>query len=185
MKKTLNINLNNVAFIIDEDAYEVLRKYLADIAGHFQDDPDRDDIMADIEGRIAELLGERLQRGKEVVTLADVQEVVAIMGHPSQFADDEEQPETQAAKKKKRPRRFYRDPEGAVLGGVCGGIAARFGWDVSVVRLALAGITLLSMVVGGGWFFLLAYFLLWKVAPAAVTPSQQLEMQGEVVTAEA
>ena len=42
MKKTLNINLNNVAFIIDEDAYEVLRKYLADIAGHFQDDPDRD-----------------------------------------------------------------------------------------------------------------------------------------------
>ena len=182
MKKTLNINLNNVAFIIDEDAYEVLRKYLADIAGHFQDDLDRDDIMADIEGRIAELLGERLQRGKEVVTLADVQEVVAIMGHPSQFADDEEQPETQAAKKKKRPRRFYRDPEGAVLGGVCGGIAARFGWDVSVVRLALAGITLLSMVVGGGWFFLLAYFLLWIVAPAAVTPSQRLEMQGEEVT---
>ena len=183
MKKTLNINLSGLAFTIDQDAYEVLEQYLADIARHFRDDPDKDDIMTDIEGRIAELLGERLQRNKEVVTLADVQEVVAIMGHPNQFAAEDE-PEPQSAKKKKRIRRFYRDPDGAVLGGVCGGIAARFGWDVSVVRLALAGITLLSMVVGGGWFFLLAYFLLWIIAPAAVTPSQRLEMQGEEVTVE-
>ena len=91
-------------------------------------------------------------------------------------------PRRRRRRRKKRPRRFYRDPEGAVLGGGVRGIAARFGWDVSVVRLALAGITLLSMVVGGGWFFLLAYFLLWIVAPAAVTPSQRLEMQGEEVT---
>lgn len=184
MKKTLSINLNGMAFNIDDDAYEVLGAYLADIASHFEGDADKTDIMADIEARIAELLGERLQRQKEIISLADVQEVIGIMGTPSQFADDDagEGESAPRGRRRKRARRFYRDPDTAVLGGVCGGIAARFGWDVSVVRLALTGVTLLCMVVGGGWFFVLAYFILWLIAPKAVTPSQRLEMQGEEVT---
>lgn len=184
MKKTLSMNLNGMVFNIDDDAYQALETYLADIASRFESDEDKNDIMSDIEARIAELLEERLQRSKEVVTMADVQDVIRIMGQPNQFADVDEPAQPASERKKKRLLRFYRDPETAVLGGVCGGLAARFGWDVLLVRLALVGITLLSMLVGGGWFFLLAYFLLWIIAPMAVTPSQRLEMQGEDVTVE-
>ena len=87
-------------------------------------------------------------------------------------------------KKKKGPRRFYRDPENAVLGGICGGIAAQFNWDVTIVRIALIALTLLTGFFGGGWFFILAYILTWIIAPKALTVSQRLEMQGEEVTVE-
>ena len=182
MKKTLTVNLNSIVFNIDDDAYEVLSKYLSDIASHFSSDEEKDDIMADIEARISELFGERLQRNKEVVSIEDVREVIAVMGTPSQFSEDESDAGSKSEKKKKRPRRFYRDPENAVLGGVCGGIAAQFNWDITVVRIALAGLTIFTSFFGGGWFLLLAYFLTWIVAPKAVTASQRLEMQGEEVT---
>ncbi len=190
MKRTLTINLNSIVFNIDDDAYEILRKYLSDIASYFSSDEEKEDIMADIEARIAELFEERLQRNKEVISAADVQEIIAIMGHPSQFSgnDDMEGDKSSAyyetEKKKKRPRRFYRDPENAILGGVCGGIAAQFNWDVTLVRVALVALTLFMSIFGAGWVFLLAYLLAWIIAPKAVTASQRLEMQGEDVTVE-
>lgn len=189
MKKTLTINLNSIVFNIDDDAYEVLNKYLSDVARHFSSDEEKNEIMADIEARIAELFGERLDRNKEVITLEDVHEIIAIMGNPSQFSDDETSDEESASsskqeKKKKRQRRFYRDPENAILGGVCAGIAAQFNWDVTVVRISVIALTVFTGIFGGGWFFMLAYFLAWIIAPKAVTASQRLEMQGEDVTVE-
>ncbi|MDD4971368.1 MAG: DUF2807 domain-containing protein [Paludibacter sp.] len=181
MKKTLTVNLNNIVFHIDDDAYEMLETYLSEIADHFQSDEERKEIMTDIEARIAELFDEKLQKNKNVINLTDVEEIVEIMGKPSQFTGDEEEPEPAAKTDKKQPksRRFYRDPENAILGGIAGGLAAYFNLDVTLIRIIL--VILVFLGVG---FIIPIYIVVWFVAPAAVTASQRLEMQGEDVTVE-
>ncbi len=181
MKKTLTVNLNNIVFHIDDDAYEMLQTYLHEIADHFKSEDERKDIMTDIEARIAELFTEKLQKNKNVVNLIDVQEIIEIMGKPSQFSgeEDEAEPAPKADKKQQKSRRFYRDPENAILGGIAGGLAAYFNLDVTVVRIILV----LLVFLGVG-FIVPIYIVVWFVAPAALTASQRLEMQGEDVTIE-
>jgi len=180
MKKTLTVNFNNIVFNIDDDAYEMLQIYLSEIARHFDSDDEKKEIMTDIEARIAELFTEKLQKSKNVVTLEDVQEIIEIMGKPSQFTDGDEGEETsKGEKKQQKSRRFYRDPENAILGGVAGGIAAYFGWDVTLIRILLV----LLVFIGFG-VVIPIYIVVWLVAPPAVTASQRLEMQGEDVTVE-
>ncbi len=178
MKKTLTVNLNNIVFHIDDDAFEMLQIYLADVERYLSEDEKRE-VMADIEARIAELFTERLQKNKNVINLDDVQEIINVLGKPSQFAgaeDEEDKTETPKSDRKKS-RHFYRDPENAILGGVASGISAYFGWDVTWVRIALVILTLIS---AGN--MVLVYLLVWIVAPRATTASQRLEMQGEDVT---
>lgn len=179
MKKTLTVNLNGIVFHIDDDAYEILHNYLSEIADHFQSDDEKTEIMNDIEARIAELFTEKLQKNKNVVSIEDVLEIIEIMGKPSQYADEDE-PAPAAPKtdrKQSKTRRFYRDPENAVFGGIAGGISAYFGWDVTLIRILLV----IAVFVGVG-FIIPVYIVVWFVAPQAVTASQRLEMQGEDVT---
>ena len=76
MKKTLTVNLNNIVFHIDDDAYEMLQTYLSEISDHFKQEDERSEIMNDIEARIAELFTEKLQKNKNVINLTDVQEII-------------------------------------------------------------------------------------------------------------
>lgn len=188
MKKTLTINLNNIVFHIDDDAYDMLQSYLADVEKHLSDD-EKKEVMADIEARIAELFSESLKRNKTVINLEDVEEIINVLGKPNQFSEDEDE-DTQKktsshhqsagnSERRSTGRRFYRDPENAVLGGVAAGIAAYFGWDVTWVRI---GLILLSLISVG--HVVLIYFIVWLIAPKAVTVAQRLEMQGEDVTVE-
>ncbi len=179
MKKTFTVNLNSVVFNIDDDAYEVLKKYLADVAAHFSSEEEKEDIMADIEARIAELFSEKITQNKNVITVEDVREVIGIMGTPSQFSDEEETSAENASKseKKKRVRRFYRDPENAILGGVAGGLSAYIGLDVTIIRIIL----ILLVFIGFG-LLIPVYLVVWIITPEAITPSQRLEMQGEDIT---
>jgi hypothetical protein len=62
MKKTLTVNISGIVFHIDEDAYEKLNQYLASVRRHFTPDDGCDEIMADIESRIAETLQEKISR---------------------------------------------------------------------------------------------------------------------------
>jgi phage shock protein PspC (stress-responsive transcriptional regulator) len=180
MKKTLTVNLNNIVFHIDDDAYEMLQTYLSEIADHFKQDDERKEIMNDIEARIAELFNEKLQKSKNVINLSDVEEIVEIMGKPSQYAEDEEaETSPKTDKKQQKSRRFYRDPENAILGGIAGGLAAYFNLDVTLIRIIL--VVLVFLGVG---FIIPIYIVVWFVAPAALTASQRLEMQGEDVTVE-
>ena len=180
MKKTLTVNLNNIVFHIDDDAYDMLQTYLSEIAEHFKSEDERKEIMNDIEARIAELFTEKLQKNKNVVNLTDVQEIIEIMGKPSQYTGEEEETETpKSEKKQQKTRRFYRDPENAVLGGIAGGLAAYFGWDVTLIRILM--VVLVFLGVG---FIIPVYIVVWFVAPQAITASQRLEMQGEDVTVE-
>jgi len=178
MKKTLTVNLNNIVFHIDDDAYEMLHTYLSEISDHFKSDEEKKEIMNDIEARIAELFTEKLQKNKNVVNLIDVQEIIEIMGKPSQYADADDQTEApKTDKKQPKARRYYRDPDNAVLGGVAGGLAAYFSWDVTWVRIAFV---LLALVSAG--YMIPIYIIVWLIAPQATTASQRLEMQGEDVT---
>ena len=183
MKKTLTVNLNNIVFHIDDDAYDMLQTYLHEIADHFTDEAERREIMTDIEARIAELFSEKLQKNKNVINLEDVQEVIEIMGKPSQYTGEEDEEPKQTKSEKKQPsnraRRFYRDPENAILGGVSGGLSAYLNLDVTLIRILLV----ILVFVGVG-FVIPVYIVIWFVAPEAITAAQRLEMQGEDVNVE-
>lgn len=184
MKKTLTVNLNNTVFNIDSDAYDALHNYLNEVENRLSEN-ERRDVMTDIEARIAELFSEKLAKGKNVITLEDVDSVIAILGKPNQFAteDEEDEPAATASDSRnqdqKGPRKFYRDPDTAVLGGVAAGLAAYLGWDVALVRVILVVLLFLSYTT-----IIPVYIIVWIIAPAARTVAQKLEMQGEPVTAD-
>ena len=139
MKRTLTINISGTVFNIDEDAYEKLQAYLLDINRYFGSDPEGREIIMDIEARIAELFQEKTKTGGNVVTIQHVDEVIEVMGRPSDFAAEEEEDEEPTTQKKRTfhtGKRLYRDPEHQVLGGVCGGLGAYFNIDPVIFRLA-------------------------------------------------
>jgi phage shock protein PspC (stress-responsive transcriptional regulator) len=176
MKKTLTVNLANQVFHIDEDAYIRLKEYLDRIESHFSNKEERNDIIGDIENRIAELFGERVSTEKQAITLQDVEEIIRIMGDPVEIGGGSEaEPEQEPV----RPgtKRLYRDPDNRVLGGVCGGIGMYFKLDPIIFR----AIFLLAFL-GFGIGFLI-YIILWIVVPEARTTAQKLEMRGDLVNA--
>ncbi len=182
MNKTVTINLGGIIFHIEEDAYETLSKYLNTIKGYFRDSDGRDEIMTDIESRIAEMLSAKVSKDKQAVLMSDVNEVIAVMGRPEDFAGEHHQeqkkeetgPQTAATGK----RRIFRDPDHKILGGVCSGIGAYFGFDPLWLRLAWV---LSVFVFGTG---ILLYIILWIIIPQAKTTAEKLEMTGEPVTAQ-
>ncbi|NNC83530.1 MAG: PspC domain-containing protein [Flavobacteriales bacterium] len=179
MKKTISINISGVIFNIEEDAYEKLKKYLDTISGYFTDSDGKDEIMADIEARIAELFQARLHEGKNVIGMQDVDEVMDVMGRPEEYLD-EESASVNAGRDRSRQgkRRIYRDVDKNVFGGVCAGISHYFGWDPIWMRLIWA----LSVILFGFGFIL--YIILWIIIPAARTTAEKLEMMGEPITVE-
>jgi len=176
MKKTFTINICGSVFYIEEDAYEVLQKYLITLKSHFGNTEEGKEILSDIESRIAEIFAERLSDKKNAVTMNMVNEVIETMGTPESFEESEnsEEPYTGQVKNK---RKLYRDPEQTIVAGVCGGLAVYFNMDPVIVRL----ITVLLFFFTSG-AALLAYIVLWIVVPKAVNTAQRLEMRGEEVT---
>ena len=123
MKKTLTANISGTVFHIEEDAYDKLNRYLGTIRARFSGSEGRDEIMADIEARIAELFQERLQ-GRQVVGIADVDHVIAVMGQPEDYADGEAGGGAMPPPTTDGRRRLFRAPDDSWVGGVFGGLAA-------------------------------------------------------------
>jgi phage shock protein PspC (stress-responsive transcriptional regulator) len=178
MKKTLTVNISGIVFHIDEDAYAVLHDYLQSIKKHFSRTQGGNEIISDIEARIAEMLKERIGDSRQVITIDDIEEVIQVIGQPSEFGDEfsEDEQQAKSASPGKTPKRLYRDPEHSVLGGVCGGLGAYFRTDPVWFRLAF----ILFSIVGIGTP-LLIYVVLWIVIPEAKTAAERLEMKGERV----
>lgn len=176
MKKTLTINLGGIVFHIDEDAYISLHHYLENLKKHFGTHQGSLDILNDIESRIAEILNDKRTELKQVITLEDVEAVIAVMGQPVDI-DQEEAPRKQEdlPGSEKGEKRFFRNPEEKVIAGVCSGIAAYFHLDPVWVRL----IFLLFVAAGGSGILL--YLVLWIVIPEAQTTSDRLEMRGKKI----
>ena len=176
MKKTFTIHLSGSVFHIEDDAYEVLQKYMVSLKNYFGNNEEGKEILADIEFRIAEIFSGKINEEKKVITLDWVNEVIETMGTPETFSEEEDTGEA-FGEKTKRKRRLYRDPEQQVIAGVCGGLAAYFNMDPVVVRLIMVLLFLVTTGVG-----LLVYLILWMVVPKAVNAAQRLEMRGEEVT---
>ena len=177
MKKTFNINLGDIVFHIDEDAYELLDKYLSNLRIHFSKEEGAEEIVHDMELRISELFSERLHESKQVISIADVEEVIGQMGKPEEFSEDATQ-DTQTYTEEKGTRRLYRNPDDKVIGGVCSGIAAYMGWDVTLVRL----FTLVFGFLFQG--IIVAYIISWILIPEAQTATEILSMKGMKVNVE-
>ncbi|SHF60415.1 phage shock protein C (PspC) family protein [Mariniphaga anaerophila] len=178
MKKTFTINISGTVFHIEEDAYEVLQKYLVKLKNHFGTEEEGQEILTDIEARIAEIFSEKSSGEKDVITMAGVEQVIETMGTPEDFAEEEGESEEEIySKTTKRKRRLYRDTEQRVIGGVCGGLAAYFNMDPVILRIIF--VVLFFITSGAG---LLAYLILWIAVPKAVTTAQRLEMRGQEAT---
>jgi len=173
MKKTFSVNLGNQVYYIDDDAYQRLQEYLNRIEGYFSDQKEREEIMNDIELRISELFNERLGAGKQVITLKDVETMIAVMGDPRVISGKDEEPRF-SRERRTGPRRIYRDPDDRVIGGVCSGLGAYLGIDPVIVRILFV----LFLIFGIGF---LVYIILWIVVPEARTTAQKLEMRGDSV----
>jgi len=175
MKKTFTINISGTVFYIEEDAYEKLQEYILKLKQHFGSGAEGQEIISDIEARIAELFSEKSEDKKTVITSVWVDEVIERMGTPEDIieVDMEEQEEPVSTRRK---RRLYRDPDRRVLGGVCGGLGAYFNMDPVILRIIFV---VLFFINGIG---LLAYLILWIAVPKAVNTTQRLEMRGQEVT---
>ena len=179
MNKTVNINLGGMFFHIDEDAYQKLSRYFDAIKRSLSNSSGQDEIIKDIEMRIAELLNEKQKSEKHVVGLKEVDEIISIMGQPEDYIIEDEpksfknQNQTTVPYKSKK---LYRDTDKGVIGGVAAGLSHYFGIDVVWIRIVL--VLLIFAGFGTGVF---AYIILWIVTPEAQTTSEKLEMTGEPV----
>lgn len=180
MKKTLNINIGNSIIHIEENAFELLTNYLIEVKQHFGKSADDFEIVSDIENRIAEMFTEMLQtQQKQVVELADVEVVIAMMGSVKDFEQtDDEGPaagynETYTASG--NDRKIYRDTDEAMVAGVCAGLSHYLRMDVSILRL----IAVMTVFLGGSG--IVAYLILWVAIPKAYSRAEKMAMKGEAV----
>ncbi|MFH0893279.1 MAG: PspC domain-containing protein [Bacteroidota bacterium] len=175
MKKTVTINLGGMFFHIDEDAFDKLQIYLESLRTHWKNQEGSEEIMSDIESRVAEIFQTKISERKQVVAIEDVDEVIGILGKPEELADDkkeasENKSETPHTGKRKR---LYRDCDNRILGGVCSGIGYYFNVDPVWIRL---GFVLSFFFFGIGP---LIYLILWFITPEARTTAEMLDMKGE------
>lgn len=183
MKKTVNVNIGGMVFTINDDAYNALENYLQILRTYFRETQGSEEIMEDIEVRIAEILKEHLGK-RVVVEMSDIDTVKETIGYPQDFemsANDDGDSSSDSAEgdnKKKHiylGKRLFRNPDDKVLGGVCSGLGAYFGIDPVWIRLAFV----VATVVFGTGFWL--YIILWIIIPEAKTPTEKLQMRGEPV----
>ena len=168
MKKNISINIGGIIFHIEEDGYEHLKNYLESINKYFASFDDNHEIVADIEGRIAEIFLSKLNEGKQIIILQDIEALITTMGSVKDFQSIEEpeepisdsyRPNQEQATEDTEGRKLYRDAHRKVLGGVCSGLAHYFKIDPLWIRL------LFIILIGSTGVLLLAYIIMWIVIP--------------------
>lgn len=178
MNKTININLGGVFFHIDEDAYQKLSRYFDAVKRSLTNSTGKDEIMKDIEMRIAEILSDKIKGERQVVSVKDVEEIIAVMGEPEDYRIDDEATADKNFNYSsgKKTKKLYRDKDNNMIGGVLSGIGHYLGIDPLWLRILMV---ILFFGFGTG---LLIYIVLWILMPAANTTAEKLEMTGEPVT---
>lgn len=186
MKKTLTVNLGGTVYHIDEDAYILLDNYLNNLRYHFRKEESADEIVRDMEIRISELFNEYLAGGIQVITVVQVEEVIARMGKPEDLSPDEEETAERKTDESLQgvQRRLFRNPDDRILGGVLSGLAAYFGIDSTPLRILLLILGFILLSVGGFFPLMLAYIIMWIIIPQARTATEKLQMRGEPINME-
>lgn len=193
MNEIKKCSLSGVGFTFEKVAYNRLNDYLNSLKKAYKESADCDEILADIEARIAELILSAQSDAQCVVTLPIIENIIAQLGSPEDISGEEKQPK--AENNTRIPRRLYRDMENSKLGGVCAGLAKYFGVEAVWLRLAMASPLILVVIgapflhwlsmLGGNLFgvFLMTYLILWFAIPSAKSAREKLEMEGEAISA--
>ena len=182
MKKTVNINLAGTFFHIDEDAFAKLSRYLEAVKKSISDPVGGDEIIQDIEARIAELFSEKLEISTQVISTRELDAIIKIMGQPEDYIMDEDAAQTNSATGNQTKgettsnKQLFRDSDNKFIAGVCSGLGHYLGLEVIWVRLFWI---FLSFVTTG--FGVIAYLLFWILVPGAETTSEKLKMTGEPI----
>ena len=186
MKKVININFQGRVIPIEESAYEILKQYIASLRRYFANEEGRDEIINDIENRIAELFSERLKKGATCITDEDVQTVMASMGRPEDFEAEtngnggtqssanagsagagQQQSSSQQSQSTGSTYgagpargRLVRNADDKIIAGVCSGLANYFHIDPVIMRI----IFVVLLFTGGSG--MLVYLILWVAIPS-------------------
>jgi phage shock protein PspC (stress-responsive transcriptional regulator) len=166
MKKTLNINIGSRVFNIDEDAYDLLSRYLESIKKYFQKINIEDDIFQDIENRISEKFNSIL-KNRESLNIDDINSIIKEMGALDDFKEayndfdtNDFSNQNNESKTTGKGKRIYRNTSDKVIAGVASGLANYFSVDPIIFRL----IFIASLFAGG--IGLIAYIIFWIGIPA-------------------
>ena len=193
MNEIKRCSISGVGFTFEKSAYDCLDGYLQSLREAYRNNPDSEEILADIEARIVELILSAQNDARNVVTLPLVENIIAQLGSAEAISGEEEQPKAES--NSRIPRRLYRDVENSKLGGVCAGLAKYFGVEAVWLRLAMASPLILVVIgapflhwlstIGGNIFgvFVMTYLILWFAIPSAKSARQKLEMEGEAISA--
>lgn len=174
MNKVININFQGRVIPIEEPAFEELKQYIESLRNHFANEEGREEIINDIENRIAELFSEKLKAGQSTfISQAHVAAIIASIGRPEQFDDvtieekytstssSSSTPSTPSTTSTIPPRgSLYRNSNEKILGGVCSGLGAYLRIDTTIVRVLFA-----MLAVGSFGFGLVLYIVLWAILP--------------------
>jgi phage shock protein PspC (stress-responsive transcriptional regulator) len=186
MNKTLSIGLAGFSFTIEEHAYIKLSDYLNALRSSL-DASEADEVMHDIEIRMVEIFRDSMAK-REIINDTDVERVIAQIGSPEKIEEQEEAYYSEKNTKKSYAtgteftdkKQLFRDPERQKIAGVCAGLAAYFGMELTAMRLIWIGAFLFLWVAPGSSFLvIILYFILWAVLPKAETASDFLKMKGK------
>lgn len=178
MKKTTTVSLSGSIFTLEEDAYNVLNGYLKRLEFHFSKEEGRQEIISDIESRIAEHLRETIKTQNQAVDINEINRIIKIMGEPGEI-EGEEKMKNDYQSDYRSYRRLYRDTDDKIIGGVCAGMSHYWRVEPLLLRIIIILLTVFGVFPG-----LIIYIILWIVIPPALTNAQKLEMRGEPVTAD-
>ncbi len=183
MNKTVNINLAGTFFHIDEDAFGKLSRYLDAIKRSLVGTEGSDEIIRDIESRMAELFLEKLESNAQVITLKELDQIIGIMGQPEDYQVDDEifEDTPPTSQQYSRPynsskKQLFRDIDDKYISGVSSGLGHYIGVDAIWIRLLWV-----ILVLAGFGTPILIYILMWIFVPAAETTSEKLKMTGEPI----
>ena len=155
MNETINANIGQQAFTLDRNAYDRLTNYLNDVRSRLT--TDADEVMKDIEIRIAELFREWLPSSMMVVTISMVERAIIRVGRPEEFGTTKQQ--TNHTSCKTTTKQLRRSRTNRSIAGICGGLAAYIGIDATLLRI----VTFLLIFLGG--MSLWVYLILWLIIP--------------------
>lgn len=178
MKKVITVGIGGRSFVIDEDAFQRLDAYLERFKEKVQMGYHTQEVIDEVEMRIAELFTEYLGPRQEVVNISIVNKVISQLGLPDGTDADKEFMSNENKADSKPMKKFFRDPDNKTVGGVCSGLAAYLDIDVTLIRI----IFLVALICGSLGFWI--YVIFWIVAPMAQSASDKCEMRGLPITAE-
>lgn len=178
MKKVLDVSIGRINFTIEEDAYFRLREYMRRFEATIPDKNEAQEVMEDVEARIAEIFLEKLKYPNQVVDMRLVDIVIEHLGEVEQPQSEDTTAQEPKGEYTKGEKRLFRDMDRKNIAGVCSGLSIYSNIDVTIIRILFV---VFAFFYG---FAIPVYIVLWIVMPKAITVAQKLQLRGLAPTAE-